>query len=253
MDEMYRSPTAALLIIGNEILSGRTRDANLQILGESLARHGIRVQETRVVEDRFDAIVHAVNALRASYDWVFTTGGIGPTHDDITTECMAAAFGRVVREDAEAVRRLTAYYSAGEMNEARLKMARIVAGAELLDNPVSAAPGFKIENVFVLPGVPRILQAMLPGLLTRLPSGAPIGSQSVTVWLRESEIAAELEAIQARFPSLGIGSYPFTREERFGTSLVVRGTAAPARAAAVAAIVSLLKERSAEYVEEPSA
>lgn len=242
--------SAALLIIGNEILSGRTRDANLQTLGEALAAHGIRLRETRVVEDRFEAIVHAVNALRASHDFVFTTGGIGPTHDDITTECIAAALGRPVTADPEAVRRLAAYYPAGEMNEARLKMAKVAAGAELIDNPVSAAPGFRIENVFVLPGVPRILQAMLPGVLARLPSGTPIASTAVTAWLRESEIALDLSAVQARFPTVDIGSYPFAREGRLGTSLVVRGTDAQARVDAAAAIADMLRAAGAEFTME---
>ncbi len=250
---MSRSPTAALLIIGNEILAGRTRDANLQTLGDALAGQGIRLRETRIVEDRYDAIVHAVNALRASFDFVFTTGGIGPTHDDITTECIAAAFGRVVQENPDAARRLVAYYAAEGMNDARLKMARVVAGAALLDNPVSAAPGFVIENVFVLPGVPRILQAMLPGLLARLPCAPVIGSESITAWLRESEIAAELTTIQAAFPTLDIGSYPFSRDDRFGTSLVVRGTDGKAREAATAAIANMLRARGAEFSAGPAA
>ncbi len=250
---MSPSPTAALLIIGNEILSGRTRDANLQTLGEALARQGIRLRETRIVEDRYDAIVHALNALRTSFDMVFTTGGIGPTHDDITTECVAAAFGRVVQENTEAALRLKAYYAGDGMNDARLKMARVVAGATLIDNPLSAAPGFAIENVYVLPGVPHILQAMLPALLTSLPTGPAIDSQAVTAWLRESEIAAELTAIQACFPTLDIGSYPFSRNGRFGTSLVVRGTDGSARAAAAAAITDMLRARGAEFSAAPLA
>ncbi|MGH8597354.1 MAG: competence/damage-inducible protein A [Gammaproteobacteria bacterium] len=239
--------TAAILIIGNEILSGRTRDANLQTLGDALARHGIRVRETRVVEDRFTAIVHAVNDLRASYDFLFTTGGIGPTHDDITTECVAAAFGRLSLENAEAVRCLTAYYPPGELNAARLKMARVVAGARLIDNPVSAAPGYSVENVFVLPGVPRILQAMLPGVLSALPRDAEIAARSVTAYIRESEIAHELSMIQERFPELDVGSYPFARDGRYGTSLVVRGVDPIALNAAVEAIARMLALVHAEY------
>ncbi|MBM4228142.1 MAG: competence/damage-inducible protein A [Gammaproteobacteria bacterium] len=239
--------TAAILIIGNEILSGRTRDANLQLLAKALAARGVRLLETRVVADRFEAIVAGVNALRASYDYVFTTGGIGPTHDDITTECVAAAFGRRVAEDPEAVRRLIEYYGANAVNEARLRMARVVAGASLIDNPVSAAPGFRIENVFVLPGVPRILEAMLDDVISALPQGAPIASMSVTVWLRESEIATGLSNIQDAHPTVDIGSYPFAREERLGTSLVVRGTAPEAVADAVNAITDMLRAAEAEF------
>ncbi|MSR14490.1 MAG: competence/damage-inducible protein A [Gammaproteobacteria bacterium] len=245
--------TAAILIIGNEMLSGRTRDLNLQTLGTALAEHGIRVRESRVVEDRFDSIVQAVNSLRATYDLVFTTGGIGPTHDDITTDCIAAALGRVVVENPEAVRRLTAYYPHGDLNQARLKMARIVVGAELLDNPVSAAPGYRVENVFVLPGVPRILQSMLPGLLARLHRGTAILSRSVTAYLRESEIAAELEGIQLRYPMLDLGSYPFVRDGRFGTTLVARGTAVEALASAIDEIAQTLAVRNAEFVVESTA
>lgn len=242
--------TAAVLIIGNEILSGRTRDSNLQTLGDALAGHGIRLRESRIVEDRFDAIVHAVNSLRASYDFLFTTGGIGPTHDDITTDCIASAFGRVVIENPEALRRLAEYYPAGDLNEARLRMARIVAGAQLIDNPVSAAPGYRVDNVFVLPGVPRILQAMVPGILAQLPRGQAITSRSISAYIRESEIAQELAAIQARYPALDLGSYPFVREDRFGTVLVARGTDQAMLAAADAEIVRMLSARHVEYLVE---
>lgn len=242
--------TAAILIIGNEILSGRTRDSNLQTLARELAAKGIRLDEVRVIADRFTAIVAAVNALRASHDFVFTTGGIGPTHDDITTECLAAAFGRVVLEDPEARRCLTEYYGVEGLNEARLKMACVVAGASLIANPLSAAPGFQIENVFVLPGVPKILEAMLPEILSRLPTGTAIASQTVTAWLRESEIATELTAVQNAHLAVDIGSYPFMREDRFGTALVVRGTDPAARAAAIAAISRLLRDREAEFEVE---
>ncbi len=245
--------TAAILIIGNEILSGRTRDANLQLLAKALGDRGVRLLETRVVADRFEAIVAGVNALRASYDFVFTTGGIGPTHDDITTECVAAAFGRRVAEDPEAVRRLVEHYGPEAINEARLRMAQVVAGATLIDNPVSAAPGFRVENVFVLPGVPRILEAMLEDVISQLPRGAPIASLSVTVWLRESEIASPLSAIQDAHPTVDIGSYPFVRDDRLGTSLVTRGTAPAAVAAAMRAITDMLSAAGAEFTVEPPA
>ena len=212
-----------------------------------MAQHGIRVGEVRVVEDRYAAIVAGVNSLRASYDLVFTTGGIGPTHDDITTECIAAAVGRVVVEDPDALQRLTEYYAGGELNTARRKMAQVVAGCSLLDNPVSGAPGYRIDNIYVLPGVPRILQAMLPGVLANLPSGPPISSRAVTAYLRESEIAAELADIQTRYPHLDLGSYPFARAGRFGTSLVVRGTDTVAQHAAIADISAMLTQHGAEF------
>jgi len=245
-------PSAAVLVIGNEILSGRTRDANVQTIGAALAEIGIRLREVRVVEDRQDAIVEAVNALRARYDHVFTSGGIGPTHDDITTDCIAAAFGREVRHDAEAVRRLTAYYGASEATEVRLRMARVPLGASLIDNPVSAAPGFTLENVHVLPGVPRILAAMLPYVIATLPGGPPIVSRTVTAWIRESDIANELADVQADYPALDLGSYPFMREGRFGTSLVVRGGDEPAVTAAAAAVAAFLAARGAEFDPPPA-
>ena len=239
--------SAAVLVIGNEILSGRTRDANVQTFGSALAGIGIRLREVRVVEDRQEAIVEAVNALRSRYDWVFTTGGIGPTHDDITTDCIAAAFGVPAPRHPEAVRRLTAYYGEKDTTEIRLRMARIPEGATLIDNPVSAAPGFLLGNVHVLPGVPRILQAMLPSVIAALPGGTPIVSRTVTAWIRESDIANELAAVQARFPTLDVGSYPFIREERFGTSLVVRGSDDAAVAAAAADIGAFLAARGAVF------
>lgn len=242
--------TAALLVIGNEILSGRTRDANVQTLAQALAARGIRLREARVVEDRHDAIVHGVNALRASHDFVFTTGGIGPTHDDVTTDCIAVALGRQVREDPEAVRRLAAYYPAGSLNEARLKMARVVSGAVLLDNPISAAPGYHVENVFVLPGVPRILQAMLPSVLARLPQGPAIISHTVTAWVRESEIATALAAVQDRHPGIDIGSYPFTRDGRLGTALVMRAADPVAVAGATADVEALLAAARIDFARE---
>ncbi len=238
---------AAVVVIGNEILSGRTRDANVQTIGAALAGIGIRLREVRVVEDRPPAIVDAVNALRAGYDWVFTTGGIGPTHDDITTDCVGAAFGLEVRHDPVAVDLLTRYYGAAEATDTRLRMARVPVGATLIDNPVSAAPGFRVENVIVLPGVPRILQAMLPGVLATLPGGPPIVSHTLTAWVRESDVAVDLAAVQARYPALDLGSYPFARDGRFGTSLVVRGNQSAAVAAAAAEVADFLARRGVEF------
>ena len=216
------SPTAAVLIIGNEILSGKTQDANLQFLGLELAKLGIRLEEARVVRDVPDAIVGAVNACREKYTYVFTTGGIGPTHDDITAECIALAFGAPLVVDPGAVERLKR--GGRELNEARLRMARVPQGAELIDNPLSNAPGFKIDNVFVLAGIPSVARAMFAAAAPLLTQGAPIASASADVHLRESDFAAALDDIQRKNPEVEIGSYPFNRDGRYGATLVVRGT-----------------------------
>ena len=184
-----RTVTAALVIIGNEILSGRTQDENLAFLAEELNGIGIQLREARVVPDAEADIVEAVNACRARHDHVFTTGGIGPTHDDITAASVAKALDRPLVRHPEAERRLLAYYPPEKVNEARMKMADTPEGAELIDNPVSVAPGFTIENVHVLPGVPSILQAMLPGLKPRLQGGAVVHSRTITVFCPEGEIA----------------------------------------------------------------
>jgi molybdenum cofactor synthesis domain-containing protein len=241
MDE--DSPTACLIIIGNEILSGRTQDGNLGWLAQRLGAIGIRVREARVVPDEADAIAEAVNGTRRRYTYVFTTGGIGPTHDDITAASVAKALGLPFGRHPEAERRLRAYYPPEKLNEARLKMAETPEGAELIDNPVSVAPGFRVENVYVLPGVPKIMQAMVEGLLPRLRGGPPVLSRTIVVFCPEGEIAAPLAAIQARHPAVEIGSYPHMRFERFGTSLVFRGTDAAALDAAVAELLVVARER----------
>ena len=219
---MSAQPTACVLIIGNEILSGKTQDTNLQFLGFELAKLGIRLAEGRVVPDDPEAIVRHLNECRREFTYVFTTGGIGPTHDDITAECVAQAFGvpLVVRD--EAVERLKR--SGRPLNEARLKMARIPRGAELVENPVSNAPGFRIENVFVLAGIPSIARAMFTSAVPMLVHAAPILSASVDAYLREGDFAAALEAIQKRYAAVEIGSYPFNRDGRLGATLVARGT-----------------------------
>ncbi len=219
------NPTAAMLVIGDEILSGRTRDANMHHLAGELTRHGIDLKEARFVADDRDAIIAAVRALSKAYTHVFTSGGIGPTHDDITAEAVAAAFGVPidVREDARAI--LEAHYrqTGMELNEARLRMARIPEGAELIENPVSAAPGFTLGNVHVMAGVPAIFISMLAGLLPRLSGGAPLVSQSLRVMRGEGEIAEPLGRLAADFPDLSIGSYPFQKDGAFGTNIVIRG------------------------------
>jgi molybdenum cofactor synthesis domain-containing protein len=229
--------TAAVLIIGDEILSGRTRDANLAYIATALGAGGIPVVEARVVRDDDSAIVAAVNHLRAAYDYVFTSGGIGPTHDDITSACIAKAFGLPIERNAEAVRRLEAHYEPGMLNEARLTMADMPAGAALIDNPVSAAPGFRVENVFVLAGIPAVLQAMVDGIVADLAAGPPLLGRTVVCRLGEGTIAADLADIQGRHPAVSIGSYPHFRHGLAGLCLVVRGTDEAAIAAATAEIM----------------
>ena len=219
------NPTAAMLVIGDEILSGRTRDANMHHLACELCKAGIDLKEVRVVSDEPQPIIDAVRALSGSYDHVFTSGGIGPTHDDITAENVARAFGRSidVREDARRV--LEAHYkrTGMELNEARLRMARIPDGAELIENPISAAPGFTLENVYVMAGVPAIFEAMLAHVLPKLSGGAPMLSQSLQIFRGEGDIAGPLADLAARFPDLSIGSYPFQRDGAYGSNVVIRG------------------------------
>lgn len=220
------NPTAAMLVIGDEILSGRTRDSNMHHLANELTRHGIRLMEARVVADVHEDIVAAVNALRSRWDHVFTSGGIGPTHDDITADAVAAAFGAPIGIRADAHALLAAHYErAGmEFNAARQRMARIPDGASLIDNPVSTAPGFTIGNVHVMAGVPNIFQAMVASVLPTLTGGAPLLSQSLQVNRGEGEIAEAFGALAADFPDLSMGSYPFIRNGAHGTNLVIRGT-----------------------------
>lgn len=219
------APTAALLIIGNEILSGRTQDANMVFIARHLATLGIRFREARVVPDEEVEIVAAVNALRARYTYVFTTGGIGPTHDDITAECIAKAFGLPLIRNAEAVRRLEMHYAGtGLLNEARLRMANTPEGAILIDNPVSTAPGFQIGNVFVMAGVPMIMQAMLTGIGDRLVGGPVVKTKSVASAVPEGSFADSLRAIAADYPGVDIGSYPAFRQGKVSTALVLRAT-----------------------------
>ena len=238
------TPTAAMLVIGDEILSGRTRDANMHHLAGEFTRAGIDLKEVRVVADDPAAIVAAVNALRAGYDHVVTSGGIGPTHDDITADCIAAAFGVHidVRADARAI--LEARYEAMgvELNEARLRMARIPDGATLIANPVSGAPGFTLDNVHVMAGVPSVFQAMVAEILPTLDGGAPMLSQTVRVERPEGELAGDLGAIAKGHPDVSIGSYPFIENGAFGSNIVVRGRDNGAVSAAVQDVVKTFGE-----------
>lgn len=220
------NPTAAMLVIGDEILSGRTRDSNLHHLAGELARHGIDLKEARVVADDHAAIVAALNALRGTWDHVFTSGGIGPTHDDITADAVAAAFGVPITHRADAMALLQAHYDRSGLpfNEARQRMARIPDGATLIDNPISTAPGFTLGNVHVMAGVPNIFQAMVASVLPHLTGGRPLLSQTWRVMRGEGEIAAPFAALAADFPDLTMGSYPFQVNGAYGTNLVIRGT-----------------------------
>ena len=220
------NPTAAMLVIGDEILSGRTRDANMHHLAGQLTEAGIDLREVRVVSDDAPAIISAVKALSAAYDTVFTSGGIGPTHDDITADCIAAAFDDHidVRDDARAL--LAAHYAktGSELNEARPRMARIPDSATLIDNPVSVAPGFTVQNVHVMAGVPSVFQAMVATVLPTLTGGAPLMSRTLRIDRGEGDIAGPLGALAAEFSDLSIGSYPFQKDGKFGANIVMRGT-----------------------------
>jgi molybdenum cofactor synthesis domain-containing protein len=220
---MAETVTACLLIIGNEILSGRTQDENLRYVALGLNDVGVRLTEVRVIPDVPETIVSTVNAVRRSFDYVFTTGGIGPTHDDITSECIAKAFGVPWQRDPKAVAILEAYIPGG-LNEARLRMATVPKGAELIQNPVSAAPGFRMENVYVMAGVPAVMKAMFDNVKRGLRGGAKMSSRSVRVELAEGAIAETLSKLQDANPDVEIGSYPAMRRGSFGVSVVIRGT-----------------------------
>ena len=216
--------TAALLVIGDEILSGRTKDKNVGVVADHCTQIGIRLKEVRVVADDEDAIISAVNALRRCCTYVFTTGGIGPTHDDITADAVARAFGVKIDVDKRAVTMLRERYADADLTAARLRMARIPEGAELIENPISKAPGFRIGNVIVMAGVPAIMQAMLLAVTPRLKTGSKLLSASVRVNAPEGRIAAPLADCQRAFPDVAMGSYPFFEDGRYGTSLVLRST-----------------------------
>jgi molybdenum cofactor synthesis domain-containing protein len=229
------SPTAAVLLIGDEILSGRTKDKNLGFIADYLTVLGIDLKEARIVPDVEDEIVQAVNALRKRYTYVFTTGGIGPTHDDITADAVAKAFGVEIDHHPEAVEILLAHFKqiGREANEARLRMARTPKGASLIANPVSKAPGFQIGNVFVMAGIPKVMNAMMEEVAPRLERGTPVISHMVTIQGGEGDVAKPLKDIQDRFPQVIIGSYPFESPQGFATNLVLRSRDQASLASAV--------------------
>ncbi len=236
------NPTAAMLVIGDEILSGRTRDANMHHLAGRLTEIGVSLEEVRVVSDQQGRIISAVQALSAAYDYVFTSGGIGPTHDDITADAIGAAFDAPVdiREDARAL--LEAHYArtGSELNAARLRMARIPEGATLIDNPVSTAPGFKLGNVHVMAGVPSVFNAMVESVLPTLTGGAPLLSETLRVERGEGDIAGPLGALADAMPELSFGSYPYQRDGVYGANIVVRGTDRAALTAALKQLSEML-------------
>lgn len=215
-------PTAAVLVIGDEVLSGRTKDKNIGHIAGMLTLHGIDLKEARIVADDQADIVAAVNALRQRWTYVFTTGGIGPTHDDITADAIAAAFGVGIDIDERALAQMRERYPMGDLNEARLRMARIPFGAALIDNPVSKAPGFRIGNVFVMAGVPSIMRAMLDNVLPRLEGGVPVISVEIETAIKEGDLAGPLGRLQENHPDIGIGSYPAYEGDRFWTRVVLR-------------------------------
>ncbi len=236
------APTAAVLIIGDEILSGRTADTNLNTIARFLAALGIDLQEARTVGDRPEQIIDALNALRATHDYVFTTGGIGPTHDDMTADAVAAAFGVALPEHPDALALLARRYG-DQFNAARRRMARIPEGGVLIANPVTDAPGFQLGNVFVMAGVPKIMQAMLEDVAPRLRTGAVVHARSLRVsGVGEGDVAAPLAAVAAAHPDLSLGSYPFGHGTvgEIGTNLVVRGRDAAAVTEATEALRTAL-------------
>jgi len=235
--------TAAVLVIGDEILSGRTKDSNIGYIAEYLARIGVDLREARVVPDVEEEIVAALDALRGRYDYVITTGGIGPTHDDITADAVARAFGVSIGEDPRIIAMMLERYQPADLTPARRRMARVPQGAELIDNPISKAPGFRIGNVFVLAGVPSVMQAMLDFAVRSMTTGAVMLVETIEAGpVPEGRYGDALGAIAAARPEVSIGSYPSYKDGRFSNQIVVRGKDAAAVAEARAAVEAMLEE-----------
>jgi molybdenum cofactor synthesis domain-containing protein len=243
--------TAALLVIGDEILSGRTKDQNIGYIADYMTAIGIRLSEVRVVSDIEEDIVAAINALRAVYDYVFTTGGIGPTHDDITADAVARAFGVAIDIDERAVAIMRERYSEETLTPTRLRMARIPQGAELIQNSVSSAPGFMIENVIVMAGVPRIMQVMLDDVAPRLKTGRKLLTRTIRVERPEGDVAPGLGRVQDEYRDVQMGSYPFFSKEKLGTNLVLRSSDEEKLDEAFKSIWQMLDEEGfTEYASE---
>lgn len=235
------SPTACAIIIGNEVLSGRTQDKNLAFMAQILGEHGIIMAQARIIPDVDQTIINTVNECRKQFTYVFTTGGIGPTHDDITAKNIAAAFGVPLIRHPQAEQILLAHYDADQINDARMKMADVPQGASLIPNPVSAAPGFSIENVYVLAGVPSIMQVMMEHIVPNLQGGAKVESRTLSAFIPEGQMAKELGDIQNGFETIDIGSYPFFKQQKLGTSLVMRGSDIPALTRCTNAVREMLQ------------
>ena len=240
---------AAVIIIGNEILSGRTQDTNLNFIALTLGEWGIRVAEARVIADDEQVIIDTVNELRRQNDYVFTTGGIGPTHDDITAGCIAKAFGVELVEHPEIAKLIRSREAPPDIMRSRLRMALVPEGSGLIANGTGGPPGFCIGNVYVMAGIPRVMQAMLPSLQQVLRGGAVVQGRSVSAYLAESEIADGLTAVQDAYPDLSLGSYPFMRDGRYGTNLVVRGTKPDRIDEALAQVVIAIEAAGGEALE----
>tara|TARA_E500000178_G_C16855847_1_gene677326 strand:+ start:44 stop:793 length:750 start_codon:yes stop_codon:yes gene_type:complete len=240
---------AAILIIGNEILSGRTQDTNTSTIATWLNSIGVKVSEVRVVPDEEKIIVDTLNLLRKNYDYVFTTGGIGPTHDDITAQSVSKAFDRKYEIHKEAYKILESYYKPGEFNEGRQKMVWMPKDAELILNPTSGAPGFNVENVFCLPGVPSILKSMLGGLKNKIVGGQPILSHTISLRTVESEIASSLTKVQDKNKEVEIGSYPFFHAGKLGVSIVLRSQNQSKIDLCNSQILEFIKEKKIEIVD----
>jgi molybdenum cofactor synthesis domain-containing protein len=254
-DAVQRRRGAAILIIGDEILSGRTQDTNTAYIARWLGQIGIPVREVRVVSDDREHIVSTVRYLSAAHDFVFSTGGIGPTHDDITADCMAAAFETGITYHPTVFAALAARYASlniGNFNEARQRMARIPFGASLIGNAVSGAPGFQIGNVFVMAGIPSVMQAMLEDVKGRLPASAPLKSVTVSAFVGEGTIAKALMELQKKNADVPLGSYPFSRDGRFGTALVARGADAERLQAIKSDLEAIMRQAGVEPLPDPA-
>ena len=239
---------AAILIIGNEILSGRTQDANTSTLATWLNSLGVKVEEVRVIPDIENKIIETVNILRKNYNYVFTSGGIGPTHDDITAESISKAFKLPYEKHEEGYKILEAYYKPGEFNDGRQKMIWMPRGAKLILNPTSGAPGFYVENVFILPGVPSILKSMLGGIKNKIVGGNPILSNTISLRTFESHIAESLTKVQNRYQNVEIGSYPFFQAGKLGVSIVIRSDDKTLINKCTLDVMSFVKEKQIEVV-----
>ena len=249
MKKDNKKVSAAIIVIGNEILSGRTQDENVSFLAKWLNNLGVSVGEVRVIEDKEESIVDCINEIKNKFKYIFTTGGIGPTHDDITSKSIAKTFNISYGYHKEAYDILEKYYKPGAFNEGRKKMAKIPQQAKLIYNPSSGAPGFIVENVFCLPGVPSILKSMVEGLKNKIIGGKKILSKTISVSTVESEIAKSLEDIQNKFKHIDIGSYPFFRSGKIGVSIVMRSTEKGQIDKCSEQIVSFIEKKKIEIIE----